>query len=145
MKVYKDKKHIFFDLDHTLWDFDRNSQVAFDVIFKKYNFKFSTQDFLKFYIPLNQELWKLYQVNKITQQELRFRRLNDVFELLDEPVSEEKINQVSEEYIENLPNSNFLFDGTIEILDYLKTGILNQTAYDNAYENQSIRKITLEE
>ena len=45
----------------------------------------------------------------------------------------------------NVEGGLYLISDNTRILDYLKTGILNQTAYDNAYENQSIRKITLEE
>ena len=118
--IFKNKKHLFFDLDHTLWDFDKNSEVAFDIIFKKYDFSFSLQDFLVHYIPKNQYYWSLYQVNQISQEALRFRRLNDVFERLNTSIPKELVNQISEEYIELLPNSNHLFEGTIEILEYLK-------------------------
>ena len=119
--TFKSKKHIFFDLDHTLWDFDKNSKVAFDIIFKEHNFNFTTEDFLEHYIPKNQYYWSLYQVNKISQEDLRFKRLNDVFEILQVSISKELVNQISDDYVEHLPNSNYLFDGTIEILDYLKT------------------------
>ena len=118
--VFKNKKHLFFDLDHTLWDFDKNSEVTFDIIFKKYDFSFSLQDFLVHYIPKNQYYWSLYQVNQISQEDLRFKRLNDVFEILNTSIPKELVNQISEEYIELLPNSNHLFEGTIEILEYLK-------------------------
>lgn len=118
--IFKNKKHLFFDLDHTLWDFDKNSEVAFDIIFKQHNFNFTVTDFLEHYIPKNQYYWSLYQVNKISQEELRFKRLNDVFDILDVPISEEIVNQISNDYIEHLPNSNHLFDGTIEILEYLR-------------------------
>lgn len=101
--TFKNKRHLFFDLDHTLWDFDKNSAVAFDLIFKEYNFNFSTNDFLKHYIAKNQYYWSLYQVNKISQEELRFKRLNDVFEILNEPVSEVIVNKISDDYIEHLP------------------------------------------
>ncbi|MBF01961.1 MAG: noncanonical pyrimidine nucleotidase, YjjG family [Flavobacterium sp.] len=118
--IFKNKKHLFFDLDHTLWDFDKNSEVAFDIILKKYDFGFSLQDFLEHYIPKNQYYWSLYQINQISQEDLRFRRLNDVFEILNTPIAKQLVNQISEEYIELLPNSNHLFEGTIEILEYLK-------------------------
>ena len=107
--VFKSKKHIFFDLDHTLWDFDKNSKVAFDTIFKDHNFNFTTEDFLEHYIPKNQYYWSLYQVNKISQEDLRFKRLNDVFEILQVPISKELVNQISDDYIEHLPNSNHLY------------------------------------
>ncbi|NHN26043.1 noncanonical pyrimidine nucleotidase, YjjG family [Flavobacterium jejuense] len=118
--IFKNKKHLFFDLDHTLWDFDKNSEVAFGIIFKQYDFNFSIADFLEHYIPKNQYYWSLYQVNEISQEELRFRRLNDVFEILDVSVSRELVDQISDDYIEHLPNSNHLFEGTIEILEYLQ-------------------------
>ncbi|VXB46931.1 Noncanonical pyrimidine nucleotidase, YjjG family [Flavobacterium sp. 9AF] len=118
--VYKNKKHIFFDLDHTLWDFDKNSEVAFEIIFKTYNFDFSVTDFLHHYVPKNQYYWSLYQVNKISQEELRFKRLNDVFEILNKPITKDLVHQISDDYIELLPNSNYLFDGAIDILEYLK-------------------------
>jgi YjjG family noncanonical pyrimidine nucleotidase len=117
---FKQKKHLFFDLDHTLWDFDKNSAVAFDVIFNEYNFPFTTDQFLEHYIPRNQYYWKLYQVDKISQQELRFKRLNDVFEILNITLPKAVVDTISDQYIEHLPNSNHLFEGTIELLEYLK-------------------------
>ena len=117
---FKNKKHLFFDLDHTLWDFDRNSEVAFETIFKKHDFEFSIQDFLKHYIPRNQHYWKLFQVDKISHQELRYYRLKDVFDILNVEVSKETVDSLSDDYIAQLPNSNHLFDGTIELLEYLK-------------------------
>lgn len=117
---FRNKKHLFFDLDHTLWDFDRNSEVAFETIFKEHNFPFSTKAFLQHYIPRNQHYWKLYQVNKISHEELRFYRLNDVFDILNVKVEKEIVNQISEDYIMHLPNSNHLFDGAVEILEYLQ-------------------------
>ena len=104
--MFQHKKHLFFDLDHTLWDFDRNSAVAFDVIFKERGFDFNTDDFLKLYIPRNQYYWKLYQVNQISHEDLRYYRLKDVFDALHVEVSRETVNELSEEYITHLPNSN---------------------------------------
>lgn len=118
--MFQHKKHLFFDLDHTLWDFDRNSAVAFDVIFKRHGFEFSTDEFLKHYIPRNQHYWKLYQVNQISHEDLRYYRLKDIFDILKVEVSKEQVNQISEDYITHLPNSNHLFDGAIEVLEYLQ-------------------------
>lgn len=117
---FQNKKHLFFDLDHTLWDFDRNSAVAFDVIFQQHGFDFSTDEFLKHYIPRNQHYWKLYQLNQISHEDLRYYRLKDIFDILNIEVSKEQINQLSEDYIMHLPNSNHLFDGAIEVLEYLQ-------------------------
>lgn len=120
MKTFKHKKHIFFDLDHTLWDFDKNSGFAFDTIFKQQGFDIDLADFLNIYIPRNQHYWKLYQVNQISHNDLRYYRLKDVFDALQFQVSDATIHQLSEEYINYLPEYNHLFDGAIEVLDYLK-------------------------
>ncbi|MET3028258.1 YjjG family noncanonical pyrimidine nucleotidase [Flavobacterium sp. UW10123] len=111
---------IFFDLDHTLWDFDKNSEMAFDRIFKNKYQEIVTQDFIKEYIPINQECWRLYQNDKITHQELRYNRLKLSFDALNYVVSEENIFEIANDYIEFLTDNNYLFDGAIEVLEYLK-------------------------
>ena len=121
MKSFHHKKHIFFDLDHTLWDFDKNSGYAFDAIFKKHGFAIELADFLQIYIPRNQHYWKLYQVNQISHDDLRFYRLKDVFDALNFNITDEVILEISDEYIAYLPEYNHLFDGAIELLDYLKS------------------------
>ena len=120
LQDFKHKKHLFFDLDYTLWDFDKNSAFAFETIFKERDFEISLDDFLKIYIPRNQHYWKLYQVNQISHEELRYFRLKDVFDALKFEVSDAIIDQISDDYIKYLPEHNHLFDGAIEILDYLK-------------------------
>ncbi|MDP5027580.1 MAG: HAD hydrolase-like protein, partial [Flavobacterium sp.] len=120
MKSFQHKKHLFFDLDHTLWDFDKNSAFAFETIFKQQGLDINLSDFLEIYIPRNQHYWKLYQVNQITHEDLRYYRLKDVFDALEFEVSDAIIYHLSDEYIKYLPEYNHLFDGAIELLDYLK-------------------------
>jgi putative hydrolase of the HAD superfamily len=111
---------IFFDLDHTLWDFDKNSEMAFDRIFKSKFPEIRITDFIEKYAPINQACWKLYQHDKITHQELRYNRLKFSFDALNYVISDENINQIAIDYIEFLTDNNHLFDGAIEVLDYLK-------------------------
>jgi YjjG family noncanonical pyrimidine nucleotidase len=110
---------IFFDLDHTLWDFDKNSILAFDKIFKVHHPTIDTHQFIKIYAPINQACWKLYQVDKITHEELRYERLKQSFDALNYTISDEAIDSISHDYIAFLPDNNQLFDGAIEVLDYL--------------------------
>ncbi len=117
---FTNKTDIFFDLDHTLWDFEKNSALAFEAIFEKHAMAISLDTFLEYYIPINFKYWKLYQEEKITQQELRYSRFREVFDLLHYPIDDAKINLLAQEYIWYLPKFNHLFDGAIEILDYLK-------------------------
>ena len=110
---------IFFDLDHTLWDFDVNSELAFATIFKKDHPTIIISDFIEKYIPINQACWKLYQYDKITHAELRYNRLKHTFDALNYFASDIQIESIAQDYIELLPQNNCLFDGTIEVLEYL--------------------------
>jgi putative hydrolase of the HAD superfamily len=111
---------VFFDLDHTLWDFDKNSEMAFDRIFKSKFPEIRIQDFIEKYAPINQACWKLYQNDQITHIELRYNRLKFSFDALNVEISDEDINEIANDYINYLTDNNHLFDGAIEILEYLK-------------------------
>ncbi|MCB0445022.1 MAG: YjjG family noncanonical pyrimidine nucleotidase [Gelidibacter sp.] len=113
-------KHIFFDLDHTLWDFDKNSALTFDKIFKMNAVHVSLEAFLEVYEPINLSYWKQYRNDEIDQIELRYGRLRDTFEILNYKVNEPLIQKLSVDYIEYLSTFNHLFDGPIELLDYLQ-------------------------
>jgi putative hydrolase of the HAD superfamily len=110
---------VFFDLDHTLWDFDKNSALAFDKIFKIQHPTIDTNAFIEVYIPINQACWKLYQVDKITHEELRYNRLKESFDKLNYSISDEDIDKIASDYIEFLPDNNQLFEGAVEVLEYL--------------------------
>ncbi|WP_369413804.1 YjjG family noncanonical pyrimidine nucleotidase [Abyssalbus ytuae] len=111
---------VFFDLDHTLWDFEKNSALTFRKIFLDNSINIELAGFLEVYIPKNLEYWKLYREEKITKEKLRFFRLKDTFDILGCVVNDETIYKLADEYIENLPQNNFLLNGTLEILNYLK-------------------------
>lgn len=111
---------VFFDLDHTLWDFEKNSALAFETIFKMQDVEVDMTEFLHFYVSINKQYWEKYRKDEITQKKLRFGRLKDTFDLLKFDIEDDLIDFLSEEYIYYLPKYNHLFEGTIEILDYLK-------------------------
>jgi YjjG family noncanonical pyrimidine nucleotidase len=111
---------IFFDLDHTLWDFDVNSELAFETIFKKDHPTVKITDFIEKYAPINQACWKLYQYDKITHAELRYNRLKHTFDALEYYVSDAHIESIAHDYIQLLPENNRLFEGTVEVLEYLE-------------------------
>ena len=113
-------KHIFFDLDHTLWDFEKNSSKTFEFILRKNNIDINLNEFLKEYKPINQYYWKLYREEKIAKPDLRYARLKDTFRNINYAINDDIINLLADEYIDCLSNYNELFEGTFEILDYLK-------------------------
>lgn len=113
-------KHIFFDLDHTLWDFEKNSALSFQAIFQEYRFPFNVDEFLINYVPINLKYWKLYRYDKITKEELRYQRLKEAFDSVRFSASDEVILQVAELYISKLGEQKHLFQGSLEVLNYLQ-------------------------
>ncbi len=112
-------KHIFFDLDHTLWDFDKNSKLTFIYLFEKHKLDIDVEKFLEGYEVINLKYWKLYREDKINKDDLRFNRLKEALDLINFYASDDLIRILSEDYITYLTQYNFLFDGTLEILEYL--------------------------
>jgi YjjG family noncanonical pyrimidine nucleotidase len=119
--MYSNITDIFFDLDHTLWDFDKNSELAFERIFNENKIDINLKDFLHYYIPTNVKYWEMYRKDEITQSELRYGRLKETFDLIDYKTDQETIDFFSHQYIEYLPKFTELFDGAIETLNYLSS------------------------
>lgn len=113
-------QHVFFDLDHTLWDFEKNSALTFEKILKEHSVDIAFDAFIACYKPINASYWKLYREEKVSKEELRYQRLNETFTQLKYSASASLIHDLSEKYIEFLPSFNNLFDGAIELLEYLK-------------------------
>ena len=111
---------VFFDLDHTLWDFEKNSAITFKRIFEEYQIDVHLETFLGKYVPINHSYWKLYREEKISKEELRYGRLKKSFDLLEKEITDSKINELAVAYVKYLPEQLNLFDNTITILDYLK-------------------------
>ena len=116
-------KHIFFDLDRTLWDFDAAAEVAFEHIYEKYNLKSlgipSAHEFHEVYHPLNEQLWVLYREDKITKDYLnrtRFMQPLAHYGVHDTALAD----HLSEDYVYWSPRIVRLVPGTMELLDYLK-------------------------
>ncbi|MBT8319300.1 MAG: YjjG family noncanonical pyrimidine nucleotidase [Gramella sp.] len=113
-------EHVFFDLDHTLWDFDKNSELAFREIFKNQKIDLNVDDFLEVYKPINFKYWELYRNDSVTKEALRFGRLKESFDSLNFEAVDATINLIADDYIEYLPKNNHLLDGGMELLNILK-------------------------
>ena len=111
---------IFFDLDHTLWDFDRNSFLALKSVFKKYHIDVNLELFTEIYEPINEAYWKLYREDRISKEQLRRGRLVDAFNDFNVQFSIQQIDDMAVSYIDELPKNNYLLEGAIAALDYLK-------------------------
>ncbi len=111
---------VFFDLDHTLWDFDKNSSLAFGRVFKKHEIELPLSEFIGAYEPINLQYWKKFREEKVTKEELRRGRLVEAFGAFNIRYETEFIDMLAVSYIEELPLDNHLFLYTTEMLEYLK-------------------------
>ncbi|MCM4168492.1 Pyrimidine 5'-nucleotidase YjjG [Arenibacter antarcticus] len=111
---------VFFDLDHTLWDFEKNSALTFSKILSESEVGVDLDDFLKAYIPINLTFWKWYREGKINKEELRFQRLKTTFDSLKYGAGDELIHSLADKYIEHLSTFNHLFPNALDVLDYLR-------------------------
>jgi len=116
-------RHIFFDLDRTLWDFETNSYQSLLEICERYNFNkkgiLDYEGFIRSYKGHNAKLWDLYKIDKISQKDLRRERFQRT--LTDFGINDFKLSEdIGEEYIEVCPRKNKLFPYAFEVLDYLK-------------------------
>lgn len=114
--------HIFFDLDHTLWDFETNSRDTLHDLYHELQLaSLGVADFEHFhqtYHHHNTIFWDRFRKGFVTREELRWKRMWRT--LLDYKIASEPLaHQMSDRYLEILPTKKNLFPDTIEILDYL--------------------------
>jgi putative hydrolase of the HAD superfamily len=116
-------RHLFFDLDRTLWDFDAAAEVAFERIYDKYHLQDlgipSAHEFHEVYHPLNEKLWECYRADQITKEELnrtRFLKPLEHYDIHDVELAD----HLSEDYVYWSPRIVRLVPGTMELLEYLK-------------------------
>ncbi|MFM2016231.1 MAG: hypothetical protein RIQ51_1721 [Bacteroidota bacterium] len=139
--AYKD---LFFDLDHTLWDFETNSKETIQELYNTHHLAdLGIVDFDGFYSTYsahNHRLWDRYTKGYIKQEELRWKRV--YLSLLDFKVANEPLaKEMSQSYLEILPNKKHLFPYTIEILEYLKQKDYKMHLITNGFESVQFKKI----
>jgi putative hydrolase of the HAD superfamily len=139
--AYKD---LFFDLDHTLWDFETNSKETIQELYNTHRLAdLGIVDFDGFYNTYsahNHRLWDRYTKGFIKQEELRWKRV--YLSLLDFKVANEPLaKEMAQAYLEILPNKKHLFPYTIEILDYLKQKDYKMHLITNGFESVQFKKI----
>ncbi|MES2133569.1 MAG: YjjG family noncanonical pyrimidine nucleotidase [Bacteroidota bacterium] len=119
----KAAKHIFFDLDHTLWDFEKNSREAILHLFLEYKFdvtfKTDFETFIGVYENINHHLWQLYALQQVSKEELRYQRFYKTFLHFNfDRIDVAKL--WADEYLTISPYKTHLIEGTFDILNYLK-------------------------
>jgi putative hydrolase of the HAD superfamily len=141
MPVYK---HLFFDLDHTLWDFDTNAKTSLTDVYAHFDLDNKVaapfDDFYRKYLHHNEILWGRYQQGTITADELKWRRIWRTF--MDFKIADETLSKnVSTRFLEILPTKKEVFPHTFEILKYLKDKNYELHLITNGFEKTQWSKL----
>src|SRR5687768_11561382 len=116
-------QHLFFDLDHTLWDFNQNARLTLLELFHEFNLEKAGVNnfdlFIESYLRHNEILWEKYRNGNMKADELRWKRMWNTlseFAVADEQLARE----LGKRFLELLPTRKVLFADAVDTLDYLK-------------------------
>ncbi len=137
-------KHLFFDLDHTLWDFDANAKETLIEVYAYFELEARGVnpfiDFYKHYLHHNEILWDRYHKGFISSEELKWKRMWRT--MLEFKIGSEQLaKDMSVHFLEILPTKKILFPHTIEILDYLTAKGYTLHLITNGFEKTQWSKI----
>ena len=137
-------QHLFFDLDHTLWDFEANARETLLELHESLQLAIRGIDdfdlFHKNYLAHNEKLWDRYRNGLIKQDELRLKRMS--LSLLDFKIADETLSmEMSIRFLDLLPTRTILFPYTKEILLYLKERGYSLHLITNGFEKTQHSKL----
>jgi putative hydrolase of the HAD superfamily len=137
-------KHLFFDLDHTLWDFEANSRLTLAEMYQNMQLeKRGINDFDLFhknYLTHNDKLWERYRKGFIKVDELRWKRF--WLTLLDFKIGDEQLaRDMAVHFLDLLPTRTLLFPQAIEVLEYLVAKNYELHLITNGFEKTQHSKL----
>jgi putative hydrolase of the HAD superfamily len=141
MKTYK---HLFFDLDHTLWDFETNSGITLQKLYSDFGLKDrGIPDFEPFRVTYemhNDKFWERYRKGFVRREELRWKRMWHT--LLDFRVADNKLaHDMANNYLEMLPQQGLLMPHALELLDYCLAKDYQLHLITNGFETTQWQKM----
>src|SRR5450432_141862 len=137
-------RHLFFDLDHTLWDFDTNAKESLVELYSIFELesKFVSpfELFYTTYLRHNTILWDRYEKGFISSEDLKWKRMWR--SLVDFKIGDEVLaKEMSAKFLEILPTKKKVFDYTFEILDYLTSKGYSIHLITNGFEKTQWSKL----
>ncbi len=121
--MYSHIRYLFFDLDHTLWDFETNSNETLLELFEEHQLDqhglFDYARFIDVYKGVNHGLWDQYNRGEVSKERLRERRFKETFEKLGLPEAYHP-PQFSDQYITRCTEKPAVFADAHLVLQELK-------------------------
>ncbi len=121
--MFKHKKHLFFDLDHTLWDFDANAYDCLSEIHESFGLganDIALEDLYQTFTRINKELWTKLELNEIEHDAIRKFRFKNSLEALGLVAGTKMSEAMNRAFLDLLPTKKKLIDGCMEVLETLK-------------------------
>jgi putative hydrolase of the HAD superfamily len=114
---------LFFDLDHTLWDFESNSRHALRAGFEEVGLKRlgieNPEGWIEAYEAANEWCWSEFRHGRMDKETLRAERFRLAMERVGVTPSPAVAEQLGEHYIATSPHQTALMEGTHEVLEAL--------------------------
>jgi len=137
-------RHLFFDLDHTLWDFEANARATLSELYDSLHLKergvYDFDLFYRNYLAHNDKLWERYRNGYIKQEELRVKRM--WLALLDFKIADDKLSEeMNVRFLDLLPTRTLLFPYTKEVLQFLVNKNYSLHLITNGFEKTQHSKL----
>ncbi len=140
MKKYS---HIFFDLDHTLWDTDRNAEESLEEIYHELKLQDkgigAFEDFHERYRSHNERLWGLYAENKVGKEAVRVHRFLHTLQEFDVH-DHEVAHSIADRFLERTPFKKHLIEGALNLLEQLQ-GDFHLSIITNGFKDAQYTKM----
>ncbi len=134
--------HLFFDLDNTLWDFEKNSRFALKQAFEYFKLQSQGTGFAPFYEAYtthNHQLWEMYRRGNLTKKELINQRFSLTFNTLGmEGVDPETMNTY---YLDVMPEHKAMVDGAVDLLEFIKKRRIPMFIITNGFREVQHKKL----
>ncbi len=142
--MQKKVKHIFFDLDNTLWDTDKNSMLTLQQMYKEMKveetYRVAFSEFFMNYYKRNEKLWELYRKEEVTKQDILDQRFKETFRKFG--IEDKEICRYFDDFfIDKVVQNNNLVSNVEETLDYLRTRGYELHIVSNGFIQPTERKV----
>lgn len=136
-------KHLFFDLDHTLWDYASNSGEALIEMYSNLNLQevfLSSDNLVKSFSRYNDWVWGEYKNDRMTKSVLRTRRFELALE--DYGINDPELAvRLNDTFLQIMPFKTALIEGAWELMEYLESKNYRMYIVTNGFTNVQIEKL----
>jgi putative hydrolase of the HAD superfamily len=136
-------RHLFFDLDHTIWDFETNARITLEELFGKYQLEryfIDFGDFFSRYTPINRDLWAQYQRKEVPKSTLKVNRFYNTFRSVGFDDFAMATN-FGNDFIASSPLQTTVMPHTFELLDYLQERRYQMHIITNGFTETQHKKL----